>query len=577
MPGFSLQLEANAIFDCRENNRLNSSHERKKNMTATEWWRQAVGYEIYPQSFFDSNHDGIGDLPGIQSKVAYLQSLGVDFVWLASFYPSGHVDSGYDVTDYRNVDPQFGTLADFDALVTALHAANIKVVIDLALNHTSIQHPWFQAAQRDRTSAYHDYYIWRDSDGTTLPNNWESVFGTSAWTPNPATGEAYLHSFAPEQPDLNWENPAVQREMADIVQWWADRHVDGFRFDGVTHLKKRTDFADVAHPRTDYYRDLAGVAPYLAALRPVLQRNHLVAIGEAGGIDMATAKQWLDPENGYFDLLLEFDHVHFWETAEPKLPVADLRANMSKWQVALEGYAWNALFIENHDLPRAVSYYGDGTAYPRRSAQALGMWYMLMKGTPFIYQGQELGLPNAHFKRLDDYRDLDSLNYYHRQLAAGVPETAILAQLATKSRDNARTPLPWTPDEYGGFSTHQPWIGLTPGLATRNVATEQQDPHSVLTFYQQLIRFKKAIPALQSGRYELIDTQDNQLYVYRRTLNGDNWQVVVNMSSQVATTQEFDLTASELILTNLRVDADSDDQVIQPWEARLYHLRKVEQ
>lgn len=546
-------------------------------MTDTQWWRQAVGYQIYPQSFFDSNQDGIGDLPGIQAKVAYLQSLGVDFVWISSFYASGHVDSGYDVTNYRDVDPQFGTLADFDALIQALHAAGLKVVLDLALNHTSDQHPWFQAARRAKDDPHHDYYIWQPSDGQTPPNNWESVFGDSAWTANPATGEAYLHSFAVAQPDLNWENPAVQREMQAIIQWWADRGVDGFRLDGVTHLKKNADFADVADPRTDYARDFAGTAPYLAALKPVLTRNHLLVIGEAGGVDMATAKQWLDPEQGIFDLLLEFDHVHFWEANESKLPMTALRENLSNWQLALENHAWNALFIENHDLPRAVSYYGDGTAYPRRSAQALGMWYMLMKGTPFIYQGQELGLPNAHFRHIQDYRDLDSLNYYRRQLAAGIPETAVLGQLATKSRDNARTPMPWTPDQYGGFSTHQPWIGLTPGLATRNVQVEQSDPHSVLTFYQQLIQLKKSVPALQLGRYELIDTHDNQLYVYRRSYNGDNWQVVVNMSSHPATTQEFDLTASELILTNLRVDADSDDQEIQPWEARLYHLRKLEQ
>lgn len=546
-------------------------------MTDTQWWRQAVGYQIYPQSFFDSNQDGIGDLPGIQAKVAYLQSLGVDFVWISSFYASGHVDSGYDVTNYRDVDPQFGTLADFDALIQALHAAGLKVVLDLALNHTSDQHPWFQAARRAKDDPHHDYYIWQPSDGQTPPNNWESVFGDSAWTANPATGEAYLHSFAVAQPDLNWENPAVQQEMQAIIQWWANRGVDGFRLDGVTHLKKNADFADVANPRTDYAQDFAGTAPYLAALKPVLTRNHLLVIGEAGGVDMATAKQWLDPEQGIFDLLLEFDHVHFWEANESKLPMTALRENLSKWQLALENHAWNALFIENHDLPRAVSYYGDGTAYPRRSAQALGMWYMLMKGTPFIYQGQELGLPNAHFHHIQDYRDLDSLNYYRRQLAAGTPETAVLGQLATKSRDNARTPMPWTPDQYGGFSTHQPWIGLTPGLATRNVQVERSDPHSVLTFYQQLIQLKKSVPALQLGRYELIDTHDNQLYVYRRSYNGDNWQVVVNMSSHPATTQEFDLTASELILTNLRVDADSDDQEIQPWEARLYHLRKLEQ
>ncbi|WP_203641435.1 glycoside hydrolase family 13 protein [Levilactobacillus andaensis] len=545
-------------------------------MGDTQWWRHAVGYQIYPQSFLDSNHDGVGDLAGIETKIDYLQSLGVDFVWLASFYPSGQVDNGYDVTNYRDVDGQYGSLNDFTRLVAALHAANIKVVIDLALNHTSTQHPWFQAALNDPTSPYRDYYIWRPAQPDQLPNNWESVFGGSAWTYEATSHAAYLHSFAEEQPDLNWENPAVRDEMAAIIQWWADRGVDGFRLDGVTHLKKRQDFANVANPKTDYYQDVAGVDTFLAALKPVLQRNQLLAIGEAGGIDMATAQRWLAPTTGFFDLLLEFDHVHFWETADSKLPVAALRKTLSKWQFNLEGRGWNSLFIENHDLPRAVSYYGNDVDYRRRSAKALGLWYLLMKGTPFIYQGQELGLPNAGFDKIADYRDLDSRLYYQQQRAAGIPEKVVLRQLAEKSRDNARTPMPWTHQEFGGFTDGQPWIKMTPGFEQVNVERESHDPHSVLTFYQQLVRLKKSVPALEQGRYELIDTQDDQLYVYRRTLNGDNWLIVVNMSNQVATTQEFDLNTSEMIFTNLPVDSDSDDPQIQPWEARLYHLRKLE-
>lgn len=545
-------------------------------MADAQWWQHAVGYEIYPKSFFDSNHDGVGDLPGIQTKISYLQSLGIDFVWLSAFYPSSQVDSGYDVTDYRNVDAQYGTLADFQNLIAAFHAVNIKVVIDLALNHTSVQHPWFQAALRDSQSPYHDYYIWQEAEPGKAPNNWESIFGGSAWTYVSACHAAYLHTFAEAQPDLNWENPAVRQEMVATIQWWADRGVDGFRLDGVTHLKKRQDFANVGHPRTDYYQDVSGTDVFLADLQPVLKRNRLFVIGEAGGIDRETAQRWLDPEQGYFDLLLEFDHVHFWEKAEPKLPVAALRATLSKWQLGLANIGWNALFIENHDLPRAVSYYGNADEYRRRSAKALGLWYLLMKGTPFIYQGQELGLPNANFDQIGAYRDLDSRLYYQQQHAAGVPEKQILRQLAMKSRDNARTPMPWTHQRFGGFSDHQPWIAMTPGTEQINVERESHDPHSVLTFYQQLIRLKKSVPALEQGRYELIDTRDDQLFVYRRTLNGDNWLVVVNMSDVVATTQEFDLTTSELIFTNTEVDADSDEPRIAPWEARLYHLRKFE-
>ncbi|MFC6208120.1 glycoside hydrolase family 13 protein [Levilactobacillus tongjiangensis] len=545
-------------------------------MADAQWWQHAVGYQIYPQSFFDSNHDGVGDLPGIQTKIDYLRELGVDFVWLSSFYPSGDVDNGYDVTDYRAVAPQFGTINDFTRLVEAFHAADIKVVIDLALNHTSSQHPWFQAALTDVTSPYHDYYIWRDTQPGVAPNNWESVFGGSAWTYSAEAQAAYLHTFAEGQPDLNWENPAVRQEMGATIQWWADRGVDGFRLDGVMHLKKRQDFANVGRPRTGYTGDVAGTDAFLSALKPVLQRNNAFVIGEAGGIDMATAQRWLNPQTGYFDLLLEFDHVHFWEKAEPKLPVAALRETLSKWQLGLEGIGWNALFIENHDLPRAVSYYGNATDYQWRSAKALALWYFLMKGTPFIYQGQELGMANAAFTQASQYRDLDSRLFYQQQTAAGVPSSTVLQNLAMKSRDNARTPISWTHAQYGGFSDHAPWIDMGLGSGGLNVEQERHDPHGVLNFYQQLIRLKKSVPTLTTGRYELIDTQDDQLYVYRRTLNGDNWLVVVNMSNQIATTQEFDLNTSELILTNMAVDADSDEPQIQPWEARLYHLRKLE-
>lgn len=545
-------------------------------MSDAEWWQRAVGYQIYPQSFYDSNHDGIGDLAGIQLKVDYLKSLGIDFVWIAAFYPSGGIDNGYDVTNYQGVAPQFGTIADFDHLVAALHAADIKVVLDLPLNHTSTKHPWFQAAVADQQSPYRDYYLWQPATKDVAPNNWESVFGGSAWTYSAQAGAAYLHSFAREQADLNWENPAVQHELAAVIQWWADRGVDGFRLDGVTHLKKRADFADVAHPRTGYFADFTGVTAYLDALKPVLRRNHLLIIGETGGIDMATAQRWLAPETGYFDLLLEFDHVHNWELAKPKLPVAALRENLTKWQLAMADSGWIALFIENHDLPRAVSYYGNDQDYRRRSAKALGMWYLLMRGTPFIYQGQELGLTNAHFTSIDDYRDLDSRLYYRQQRAQGVPAETILEDLSERSRDNARTPLPWTQHRYGGFSDHLPWMKSAPDGESVNIERESHDPHSVVTFYRQLVQLKKSVPTLLQGRYELIDTHDDQLYVYRRTLNGDNWLVVVNMSDDVATTQEFDLKTSELILTNLRFDAASDDLEIQPWEARLYHLRKLE-
>ncbi|MFT8744630.1 MAG: alpha-glucosidase, partial [Lentilactobacillus hilgardii] len=347
------------------------------------WWQNAVGYQIYPKSFFDSNHDGIGDIQGIISKMPYIKSLGVNFVWLSPFFASPNIDNGYDVSDYQAIDPQYGTLDDIFEMIDQFHQNNIRVVFDLVINHTSDQHHWFKEAKKSVDNPYHDFYIWRKPVNGNVPNNWVSLFGGSAWEYNPSTKDYYYHLFAKQQPDLNWENPKVHQAVAKIIDWWAERGVDGFRLDAISHLKKNQRFKDVTN-QEDAMNNVSGIDQLLANLSTDFKRNHLMTVGEAGGVPVEQAKRWVDSKKGYFDMIFQFDHVSFWEKfTVGKVDVAKLRVALTRWQSGLDNNGWNALFLENHDLPRAVSYFGNDQKLRSQSATALAMMYFLMKGTPF--------------------------------------------------------------------------------------------------------------------------------------------------------------------------------------------------
>lgn len=539
------------------------------------WWQNAVGYQIYPKSFFDSNHDGIGDIQGIISKMPYIKSLGVNFVWLSPFFASPNIDNGYDVSDYQAIDPQYGTLDDIFEMIDQFHQNNIRVVFDLVINHTSDQHHWFKEAKKSVDNPYHDFYIWRKPVNGNVPNNWVSLFGGSAWEYNPSTKDYYYHLFAKQQPDLNWENPKVHQAVAKIIDWWAERGVDGFRLDAISHLKKNQRFKDVTN-QEDAMNNVSGIDQLLANLSTDFKRNHLMTVGEAGGVPVEQAKRWVDSKKGYFDMIFQFDHVSFWEKfTVGKVDVAKLRVALTRWQSGLDNNGWNALFLENHDLPRAVSYFGNDQKFRSQSATALAMMYFLMKGTPFIYQGQELGMTNVDFNDINQFRDLDSQRFYREELAKGASPEETLVKLRAKSRDNARTPMQWNDQPNGGFSDHQPWISSNPNARYINVANEVKQPDSVLNFYRQLIHLRLKDPILLNGQYQLIETHDHQSFVYQREENHVGYLVITNLSDQPATVTISDRYQNrQLVLTNTTEKQQSSTMALKPWAAYLYKYER---
>lgn len=498
----------------------------------TQWWQKAVGYQIYPKSFLDSNGDGIGDIAGIDQKVGYLKQLGVGFVWLSPFYPSPDVDNGYDISDYQDVDPNYGDLPGLLKLFDRLHAVDIKVIIDLVVNHTSDQHHWFKEARSSRTNPYHDWYIWKPGKDGHAPNNWQSIFKGPAWTYNPATDEYYMHTFASAQPDLNWENPAVRAAIHKMIRWWLDKGIDGFRIDAIGHIKKLQTFADVKNS-DEAYTNVDGLFDYLKELRDIFHEYPIMTVGEAGEVTPTEALPWVNYQTGFMNMIFTGDHINFWEAdGESSLTVPKLAQAFTTWQEQLAGRGWNALFVENHDLPRAVNVYGDPGKYRARSAKAIALMYFLLQGTPYIYQGQELGMTNYPWESVDEMDDVAAKQEYAYRLHQGQDAKTALQAVSDHSRDNARTPMQWTPT--GGFTTGTPWLPVNTNTPQVNAATEMADANSVWHFYQQLIAIRAAHPALVTGRYvpEVID--DDQVFAYRRVNGDEEFLVVVNLSGHAA-------------------------------------------
>lgn len=503
-------------------------------MTQANWWQHGVGYQIYPKSFLDANGDGIGDLTGITEKIDYLDKLGVDFVWLCPIYKSPGIDNGYDIADYRSVDPQYGTMQDLDTLIKELHRHNIRIVMDMVLNHSSDQHQWFLQAKQDINSPYHDYYIWKKGKNGGTPNNWTSLFGGSAWEYNRATDEYYYHLYARQQPDLNWENPQLRHEMHEIIKFWIKKGVDGFRLDAITHLKKLQTFENVDNP-DQASRNIPGIEVFLRELKNIYDHYGVMTVGEVGAVPPESAIKWVDPQKGYMDLLFQFDHVNFgdnhkFDFATKSIPT--VRKKLTDWQIAAAKQGNLGLFIENHDLPRAVSYFGsEEPAYRNRSAKAAGLMYFMMKGTPFIYQGQELGMINDHITSINEVTDIDSLRHYQERIKDGYNTQIALSEIAFKGRDNARTPMQWTAGSLAGFSTTTSWIKVADSYKTINVASEEKSSNSVLNFYRQMITIKKSNITLQNGQYMLEKTSAKNLIVYRRFDNQTTWLIITNLSN----------------------------------------------
>ncbi|NUW56700.1 alpha-glucosidase [Cronobacter turicensis] len=545
------------------------------------WWKEATAYQIYPRSFKDSNGDGIGDLNGIIEKLDYLKDLGIDLIWICPMYPSPNDDNGYDISDYQGIMAEFGTMADFDRLLEGVHQRGMRLILDLVVNHTSDEHPWFLESRSSTENPKRDWYIWRDGKNGAEPNNWESIFSGSAWKRDDLTGQYFMHLFSSRQPDLNWENHEMRAAVYDMMRWWLDKGIDGFRIDAIAHMKKEPTLSDVPNPEKLPYApsmvshlNYDGLLDYVDDIcRNVFNHYDIVTVGEMNGLDAAHAEEWVGENRGRLNMVFQFEHVRLWEPQAGLRPTpAVLRDIFTAWQQALEGKGWNALYVENHDVTRVVSRWGDTEHHWRESATCIAAMYFLMQGTPFIYQGQEIGMTNTRFASLDDFDDVSAHNKARDLRDQGMSEEEIVAFLTRTGRDNSRTPMQWNASPYAGFSTHEPWLKVNPNYEMINVESQQHDPHSVLNFYRQMIHLRKREPALIYGRYETVLDDHEQIYAYRRVLGDEQLVVLCNFSGKAA---EWDAGALSLegafcVLANL--DDTQEPHRLRAWETRVYKL-----
>lgn len=505
-----------------------------------KWWKESVVYQIYPRSFYDSNGDGIGDLNGITEKLDYLKELGVDVIWLSPVYQSPNDDNGYDISDYRTIMKEFGTMEDYDRMLDEAHKRGIRIVMDLVVNHTSDEHKWFIESRKSKDNPYRDYYIWRPAKDGKEPNNWGSCFSGSAWEYDNTTDMYFLHLFSRKQPDLNWDNPKVRREVYDMMNWWLDKGVDGFRMDVISLISKDQTFPD-GEPGINGYASFnepangPHVHEYLQEMRrEVLDGRETLTVGECSGVTLDEAKKYARSDGKELNMVFQFEHMDVdadgtnkW--SDKKMDLRDLKKILTKWQKGLDTIAWNSLFWENHDQPRSVSRFGNDGEYRELSAKMLATCLHMMQGTPYIYQGEELGMTNVPFEDISDFRDLDSINAWHELVGQGVfTEDEMMKYLRYKSRDNARTPFQWDDTENAGFTTGSPWIMVNPNYKEINAKDQLEREDSVFRYYQKLIRLRKEHEIIVYGSYDLVLPEDRELYVYTRTLKNEKLLIICN-------------------------------------------------
>ncbi len=562
-----------------------------------KWWKESVMYQVYPRSFYDSNGDGIGDLRGILEKLDYLQQLGVDMVWLSPVYKSPNDDNGYDISDYREIMPEFGTLDDWRELLDGMHRRGMRLVMDLVVNHTSDEHPWFVEARKGKDNPCRDYYIWRPGKNGAEPNNWASFFGGSAWEYDPGSGEYYLHLFTRKQPDLNWENPRVRQEVYALMRWWLDQGVDGFRMDVINMISKAPGLPDAPVHSSRRYQ-FGGqhfihgprLLEFLDEMkREVLCHYDLFTVGETPQESVATALELIDEESGSLHSVVQFEHmdldvqdrgsVQRLSLAPWKL--ADLKETLDRWQIGLQGRGWNSLYLSNHDQGRAVSRFGDDGAYRVVSAKLLATLLHLQQGIPYIYQGEEIGMTNVRFESIEQYRDVETLNFYREAVEErGMDPQAALALIHAKGRDNARTPMQWSAGEQAGFSQGTPWIGVNPNYPQINVEQALADPDSIFYYYQKLIRLRREHPLIVYGDYSPLLVEHPQIYAFRREWQGERLLVMLNFSRESALFElppDFPLPESpaRLLLSNYPVEDSAGLQhiTLRPYEGRAYLMK----
>lgn len=562
----------------------------------TKWWQKAVVYQVYPRSFQDSNGDGIGDLQGIIQRLPYIKKLGADVIWLNPIYQTSNVDGGYDISDYQMINPDFGTLDDFKELLQKAHQLGLKIMLDLVVNHTSSEHKWFIESRKSKDNPYRDFYIWRDPVAGHEPNNWGSFFSGPAWTFDKKTGQYYLHLFAKEQPDLNWANPKVRQAVFDMMNWWAAQGIDGFRMDVISMLSKPEGLPDGPKAAGALYGDGGSLVAngkhehqYLREMnQQVLSHYNWITVGETAGVTVEEAKKYANLDGSELNMVFQFEHMGLDNNPDPRLgkwsdkkaSLHDLRANLTKWQQQLAGKAWNSLYWNNHDQPRVVSRFGNDSAkYRVLSAKMLAAMLHCMQGTPYIYQGEELGMTNTHFSSLNDVVDVEARNAYHELVeeAKIISGPKLLHYFDAKSRDNARTPMQWTNQSNAGFTKGKPWMPLNPNYLQINAAAALADQNSIFYFYQKLIKLRHELEVITDGDFKLVENNENdpEVFTYTRSNQQQKLLVICNFTDlTLKRSYQIDPTA-KLILQNYADAAQTavSDQ-LRPYETRIYLTEK---
>lgn len=538
-----------------------------QNRKHDKWWKNAVVYQIYPRSFQDSNGDGIGDLRGIIDRMAYLGELGIDAIWLSPVCKSPQDDNGYDISDYQDIEPMFGCVDDMEALIAEAKKYNIRIIMDLVLNHTSNKHRWFEEAKKSKENPYHDFYVWRDGEEGVLPNDCKAVFGGSAWEWVPELQQYYFHQFLPEQPDLNWENPQVRKEIYDMILWWMDKGVGGFRLDVIDQIAKEPDLKITQNgPRLhEYIREMS---------KETFQKGDLITVGEAWGATPELAKLYSNPDGSEFSMVFQFEHIGLdqqegkekWDLAP--LPFLKLKQILTRWQTELHNCGWNSLFWNNHDLPRIVSRWGNDKEYRVESAKMLAILLHGMQGTPYIYQGEELGMTNVQYE-IEDYRDVEILNVYQERRKKGYAKEDIMRSIYAKGRDNARTPMQWDDTEHAGFTNGTPWMKVNSNYKEINAKSQVKDPDSIFSCYKKLIQLRKQYPVFVDGNFTLLLEKDENIFAYQRKNANQTMVIVCNFYDKTVNMPLEEVCKDmELLLGNYKENKDAS--ILRPYEARIY-------
>jgi len=557
-----------------------------------QWWKESVVYQIYPRSFNDSNGDGIGDIRGITEKLDYLKELGIDVIWLSPVYESPNDDNGYDISNYQKIMDEFGTMEDWDYMLSEIHKRDMKLIMDLVVNHTSDEHHWFAESRKSTDNPYRDYYIWRPGKNGAEPNNWEANFGGSTWKYDKTTDEYFLHLFSEKQPDLNWENPTLRKDIYRMMTWWLDKGIDGFRMDVVNFISKDQRFLD-GEPIEgkkyvsghQYFMNGPRVHEFLQEMnKEVLAHYDIMTVGEMPGVTPEEGLLYTGEDRNELNMVFHFEHMDLGSGADGKWDIqpwslVELKDILSKWQVELENDGWNSLYWNNHDQPRVVSRFGDDTEYREISAMMLATTLHMMKGTPYIYQGEEIGMTNVKFPSIEDYRDIETLNMYKEKMAEGKNEEDIMNSIYIKSRDNARTPMQWDNSVNAGFTEGEPWIAVNSNYKDINAKDVVANPESIFHYYKELIQLRKKHPIIVYGKYDLLNPDSEDIFAYTRTYEGEQLLVVSNFTknelSYDVPEKLMDYSSSSLMIGNYKgVDGNLQQKLtLNPFETRVYYLR----